>query len=458
MKTTISTLLLFTAAQLCFSQFTPLHLFDQGVNGANSYSTLINDGTYVYGTTAYGISANKGTIFRMMVDGSGFETLHEFTGYPDGHQPVCGLYSDGTWLYGTTRVGGVFDAGAVYKIKSDGSEYQVFYSFEGLYEGLWPEGSVISDGIYIYGMTNRGGDYSKGLIYRVMPDGTGYETLHEFDGANTGKYPHGALLFDGTWMYGLTQLGGVNDDGVIFRIMPDGTGYEKLFDFEMSTSGGSPHDSFLMHEGWLYSLNFVGGTNGNGTLFKIQPDGNNFTVLLNFESLTTGRAGISSPITDGTYLYGMTQLGGTYDNGVIFSIKPDGTDFLKLFEFQSEVTGYSPSAGLLMIDNFVYGASLYGAENGGGLLFKFQYQPQIAVNDSNFTTIDVYPNPANDFISIQGIASSALITVVDITGKIVLNANVVQNRTLNISSLDAGIYMISITQDGINVTKKIVVE
>ena len=44
-----------------------------------------------------------------------------------------------------------------------------------------------------------------------------YEKLFDFDGLTNGSKPVGALLIDGTVMYGITQYGGINDVGVIFK-------------------------------------------------------------------------------------------------------------------------------------------------------------------------------------------------------------------------------------------------
>ncbi|NBT63382.1 MAG: hypothetical protein EBT02_16610, partial [Planctomycetia bacterium] len=60
---------------------------------------------------------------------------------------------------------------------------------------------------------------------------TQYSTLLNFEGVTNGKNPFGSLFSDGNFLYGMTVTGGINDDGTIFRILPDGAGYEKLIDF-----------------------------------------------------------------------------------------------------------------------------------------------------------------------------------------------------------------------------------
>jgi uncharacterized repeat protein (TIGR03803 family) len=442
--------------QLCNAQFAVLVNFIDDTTGYNSMATLIAEGSYLYGTTKHGpspgIGTGNGTIYRVMPDGSGYQTLHEFLAEPDGRWPVSGLYSDGTWLYGTTKEGGANFAGTVYKIKPDGSEYQIIHNFEGVYEGLWPSAALISDGTFLYGTTSHGGDYSHGTMFKLMPDGTDFEMLYEFNGAVSGKHPNGELLYDGTWLYGLTEMGGANDDGVMFRILPDGSSYEVLLELEASATGSNCLSSLLMLDGWLYGMSKSGGANDDGLLFKVLPDGSSFTVLLHFDSAVTGGVGTSTPVTDGIYLYAITSYGGANDNGAIFKIKPDGTDFLKLFDFEAYVSGYRPTAGLLLSDNYLFGSTETGGDIGDGLVFKFQLEQPNSIFESDNPHILVYPNPASDQIIIhfgnKVPKNTTLISIIDSTGKRVWQSTqVMQNMQVDVSHLPEGVYTLTVKQD-----------
>lgn len=43
-------------------------------------------------------------------------------------------------------------------------------------------------------------------------------TLLNFAGTTNGSYPNGSLVSDGTFLYGMTYGGGINDEGTIFKI------------------------------------------------------------------------------------------------------------------------------------------------------------------------------------------------------------------------------------------------
>ncbi len=70
--------------------------------------------------------------------------------------------------------------------------------------------------------------------------------------------------------------------------------------------------------------------------------------------------------------------------------------------------------------------------------------------------VEVWPNPANEYIYIKSNSIISNIYITDITGKTVLTQNKSEN-TINISSLDAGLYIMQIrTKDGMLVPYKFV--
>jgi len=211
-----------------------------------------------------------GTIFKIRHDGTDYTNLLDFAGATNGRQPNGDLISDGTFLYGMTRLGGANNLGTVFKILPDGTGYTKLLDFDGS-NGVRPSGSLISDGTFLYGMTSEGGANSMGTVFKIMPDGTGYTKLLDFDYITNGRYPSGFLISDGTFLYGMTTDGGDNASGTIFKILPDGTGYIKLFDFDQTagaTIGGSPFGSLILEGTFLYGMTRNGGANDLGTIFK----------------------------------------------------------------------------------------------------------------------------------------------------------------------------------------------
>ena len=177
--------------------------------------------------------------------------------------------------------------------------------------------------------------------------------LHNFEGSTTdGSNPYGDLVSDGTFLYGMTAQGGINNLGTVFKIKPDGTGYSKLLDFSGSANGSNPVGSLIIDGAFLYGMTQSGGTHSDGVIFKIKPDGTMYTKLLNFNG-ANGSYPQGSLISDGTFLYGMTYQGGTKSNGNIFKIKPDGSSYSNLLSFNG-ANGSYPFGSLISDGTFLF--------------------------------------------------------------------------------------------------------
>jgi hypothetical protein len=71
----------------------------------------------------------------------------------------------------------------------------------------------------------------------------------------------------------------------------------------------------------------------------------------------------------------------------------------------------------------------------------------------------ISPNPASTQISISGVnLNNSEIRIFDILGKQVYQNRVIANKILDISALNSGVYLISVLQEGIQTTKKLVVK
>src|SRR4051794_15540605 len=102
---------------------TPLHSFH--LKGKNPWSSLINIGSHLFGTTILGGSSNLGTVYRVLLSGGTAElTLKAFTGSPDGQRPFAALTKVGSTFYATTQDGGIV-GGTVFKINTNASSYAV---------------------------------------------------------------------------------------------------------------------------------------------------------------------------------------------------------------------------------------------------------------------------------------------------------------------------------------------
>ena len=128
-----------------------------------------------------------------------YSIVHAFSNRvsrPDGELPIsCVLPLPDGSLMGTTQKGGTSDVGTIYRIAPDGAETLVHEFRKGM-GGYWPGASCLllaSDG-HVYGTTSFGGTFDNGIVFRIEPDGSNYTVVHAFDLAGEGMASPSSLV------------------------------------------------------------------------------------------------------------------------------------------------------------------------------------------------------------------------------------------------------------------------
>ena len=449
----------FNCINLCQAQFSTLYNFTGVSDGRNPLNSLISDGTFLYGMTVYGGTIDSGTVFKIKPDGTNHSIVLNFGGATNGKCPNGSLYYDGTFLYGMTLQGGIHNKGTVFKIQPDGSGYSKLLDFSGFSNGSTPRGSLIFDGIFLYGMTSEGGTSNKGVIFKIKPDGTSYTKLLDFTGIANGNCPIGSLISIGSFLYGMTS--GVNvSNGNIFKIKPDGTGFVQLMNFT-GPNGGSPMGALITDGTFLYGMTSTGGAGSKGVIFKIKPDGTEYSKLLDFSGVANGSYPEGSLISVGSYLYGITQNGGANtDGGTLFKIKTDGTEYAKLHDF---ISGYYPQGSPFFNDNSIFGVTTWAGtgscSSGCGTLFKYGVSTAGIAENSETNDLIVYPNPNNGIFTIAVTEKYNRLVITSILGEVVCQSEIKNLQSeIDLSKQSKGIYFVKM-YDGKRIhTEKVIVQ
>lgn len=171
--------------------------------------------------------------------------------------------------------------------------------------------------------------------------------------------------------------------------------------------------------------------------------------------------------TGGPFLWTHSQDGasGDPDRDVIVQLAlpsgvPTGVSY-RYFNDALPGTTEVLSGGLFISDDVIPGGvTMIGLSQAtpSNLIFGLELIPALGVNDNAISNFNLSPNPASGKVNINtAVAGEKHVVVYDVLGKQVINTTVAGNE-LNISSLKAGVYMVSVTQNKVSATKKLIVQ
>lgn len=290
------------------------------------------DGT-IYGTTLGTTPFLKPTLFRISPSGE-FTTLVDFLATGGTLPPAFPrgtLVRDGTGnLFGVCSNGGL-GGGVIYKVSSEGS-FSILHSFSSGVSGRTPTSGLLTaaDGNY-YGSTRAGGSTleSEGSLFRMTPAGA-VTFLADFPNTNempTGDQPEGPLHIDPLGnVYGTASNGGSLGGGTVFR-WSAAAGLNVLAHFDSSLAASPKRPKFGVvfgQDGALYGVTDRGGTNDKGAVYRVGTGGS-LTTLFSFSGLAGDVPGETPQgqlllASDGN-LYGVMAEGGPLGGGGVYRLR-----------------------------------------------------------------------------------------------------------------------------------------
>ncbi len=343
--------------------------------------------TKLFGTTSFGGNANAGTIYSVNTDGTDFYKLHDFDG-ANGNQPYGGLVAlpDGK-LAGVTRHGGTGDRGVLFTLNDDGTGFSVIKHFE----DTRPSKGVLlaSDGM-IYGATSST-QTKRGVIYKINPDGSGYVELKQFEllPFDLEDSPSSLIELPDGSLRGVTYYGN-NGFGFVYAINKDGSNYSVLLDSDLNI-GAHPIGILHTSNGLLYITYQAGGNTaifegGYGSIVSMTTDGTDVKELFGWSN-APGAIGKYPHwgLTEvaGGELYGTTMWHGDLDKsgGIVFKINKDGSGYTPLY-YAEEASPNQPMHGVTIgNDGRIFTAFTSGGDFAGGTVVAMDN------NGENFTVL-----------------------------------------------------------------------
>ncbi len=380
----------------------------------------------IYGVTGRGGSTGEGTVFGLRKDGANYRVVRSLSSADGFGTSPSGLAEglDGN-LYGTCFEGGQFGVGCLFKVSKDGGVYEIFpfgeywpwigfpnsgmvrgtdgalygttccnyrdsldfgsvYRFNGGFaefifrfddtggDGRYPtERVTVSSNGVVFGITPSGGRFGGGVVFKMERDGAGYAILKNF-GVDLRDSAGPQALFAGSddALYGVTSGGGSNGVGTVFRLNKDGSGQVILRHFK-SVDYDAKYPGNLMEgrDGFLYGV-ASGGSNNVGTVFRIDKTGGRYGILRHCKN-SEGEGQEPRELVEGAdgVLYGVSR-GGINQAGVVFRLDKDGGGYAVVKQFgEMPWDGAIPTSLIDGSDGVLYGTTLIGGSNNAGTIF-----------------------------------------------------------------------------------------
>lgn len=230
---------------------------------------------------------------------------------------VQGTGANAGFLYGSIYETSQTSGGALFRVPVSGGAPATIYQLKST-DGYSLRATLLAstDG-YLYGTTHNSGRTATkitaggGTVFRIAQDGSGYTTIYDFGGATPSPIsddsvvPDFPLIEGGGYLYGVTQFGGDNGSGMVYRVRKSDGAFTKLHSFPLGNSDGttttgegfSPSAGLTLgSDGRLYGVTQYGGANlvtsssqtyGTGTIYSLNVDGTGFQTLYSFPALDT---------------------------------------------------------------------------------------------------------------------------------------------------------------------------
>jgi uncharacterized repeat protein (TIGR03803 family) len=314
----------------------------------------------------------------------------------DGRSPGGPIFDKSGALLGTTGDGGYSGAGTVFTLQPPAIaggkwSYEILYNFKGPLsgggsDGSFPNAEVIFDAKgNLYGTTRLGGTYGQGTVFKLAPPATQGGTwtesiLYNFSGGSDGGTPESPLTMRNGSLYGAANAGG-SGLGVIFQLKPVGAAWTEsvLYSFPPDgVDGGNPQGGLVFDKkGSLYGT-AQGGNPGYGAAFKLSPSGSTWTesVIYNFTGTTSQYPSPGLVFDSAGNLYGTAQ-GYETIYGFVFELSPPGTsgsDWTETtqYSFTGGTDGAYPEGLLVLRAGNLYGTTYEGGSANGGVVFEIK--------------------------------------------------------------------------------------
>jgi len=241
----------------------------------------------LYGTAKVGVATGVGGVFELSPEPKGGCSSGTNTGNGWCEKIIYSNVTDAFYGLTMSSAGVIFGNSSIeaFELTPNGSGgwnptvVQTFPSNDG---GGTP--AFDRDGNW-YGTTAVEGTDGDGSVWKLTPVTTGPNkgtwtetTIYSFTGGNNGKSPIGGVVLDSAGnIYGMTQYGGEYDCGTVWKLSKGTHKFKTLWNFNYTDGGFCVEtaygglNSMIVFKDKLYGMTFTGGGEGTGVVFEVDP-------------------------------------------------------------------------------------------------------------------------------------------------------------------------------------------
>ncbi len=270
---------------------------------AEAMSFVLAPDETIYGVSDADGKFKHGTLFKLKTDGTGFVALHDFYGGDDdGQSPTSLVLLPDGSLFGMAEKGFHYDP----KTQQFTLVNVDAKDHVNMLAGAAPDGTTIGFG--------GGSILDKANVVSMAPDGSNYAS---FVNSQFGKpllmYSQIVAGKDGTFF----AIGMVQNKAALvkFKSLKDTPTLVHKF-AALPTDGNRPEANLTMDsKGNLYGSTAAGGMSQNGVIYRVDADGSNYQVVYNPDVFAFSKAFVAG---DDGMLYGISKEG-------LQQLTPDGS-------------------------------------------------------------------------------------------------------------------------------------
>jgi uncharacterized repeat protein (TIGR03803 family) len=330
---------------------------------------LASDGNY-YGMTSQGGANNLGTIYRVTPAGV-LTTIHSFAGGAEGCTPTGGLgVNVNGALVGLTSGCGASGAGTIFRSSLSGTVV-VIHTFTAASDGYNNTNCsgraplLRATDSYLIGTNCYGGPFGYGTVWQLAPNGR-FGLLHGFNQTwADGLYGRDIALASDESIIGVTDQGGVGGNGTIYKIAPDGT-YSQLYSFtSQAHDGDQPQGIAIGPDGGYYGFTYLGGQFNQGVVFQLL--NGKYKVLHHVYNSIVREGGnpFTKPVIDANGVI----WGTTYNSGALFRVTKAGV-YSTMYVFGTG-DGANPDGAIALAGSNVFASTRTGGASNLGTMIGF---------------------------------------------------------------------------------------